>query len=221
MDVLLAYFADLTFFSTSSEQGYTKYVAKLTGQLADSWRTVFVFVPDQMASLTKGKIDQLAWCNLQTRMIKTSSDEPLLRRLPIQSWKPPRNTPNVNLAIVERNKKQTTYHDELGEAEVVILHKPGVKSSYQYPNENNLLRALDTFSCSVNLLQCALELPEKSTLSNISTDTIETFEEGLALPNHVIERFAKTRLDSSTVETFGDPSETARGSTSSTVETLV
>lgn len=145
MDILNSFFKNLIFTRVDEKQGYIIYGACVSSGLgAGTKRYILLFVPSHLAFKNQGKIDDLPWQNLQTRQLSYSY------RLKHQSWTLPRGADNIVLHVQKRDKNYSTYKAQNFPFEVLLLHNPKKKTSYQYHNKLGLKSSIETFSAVFN-----------------------------------------------------------------------
>lgn len=144
MEIINAYFKSLVFTRIEEKQGYAIYGAGVNSGISGGiGRYVLVFVPSHLAVLSRAKITDLAWTNIQTRELRDSY------RLKKQVLKLSHTLPNIELHIISRDKKSSTYIADGFPFEIVLLHNPKKKSAYQYNNKMMLSSVLDTYQCVI------------------------------------------------------------------------
>jgi len=95
---------------------------------------------DQRPEGTNEKLSDLRWTSF---MIRSLNDETLVH-LPIHRYSIKRDHRyTIPLQITFRNKEISTYKTEMGVFLISLLHTKN--QEYEYPNEGNLVSALETF----------------------------------------------------------------------------
>lgn len=156
MEILNTYFDTLVFYYTEEKQNHALYVAVVAGMLGgDKMRCIIAFVPAHLGIVTKSRLRDLPWKNLQMRTIPKST-----YKLGVQAWKAPvssESIPDIVLSVINRDKNYTTcvstsqgIHFPF---EVLLIHSPKKNTIYQFPNTMNLHWAIDQFCTVFNLQQ--------------------------------------------------------------------
>jgi hypothetical protein len=161
MEILNTYFDTLVFYWVEEKQNQAVYVASVAGMLGgDKMRCIIAFVPAHLGIVTKSKLRDLPWKNLQMRTVPVNS----YKTFP-QKWKAPtgsgsnNNTaiPDITLKVINRDKNYSTCVS-ITEGidfpfEVLLIHSPKKNTVYQFPNTMNLHWAIDQFCTVFNLQQ--------------------------------------------------------------------
>lgn len=137
------YFSNITFSKVDRKEDYAIYGASINSSFGSGKKEyVLLFVPNHMAILDRGKISDLHWKSLQTRILTNGY------RLPSQKWDIPRGTQLPMFSVVERTDERSKYKLEGSkETEMILKHDPKKKTKFQYHNRINLVAALSTFMC--------------------------------------------------------------------------
>lgn len=148
MDTLNAYFDDLTFYKVSLKEDFTLYAAYVSSPFGDNRKQyILAFVPSHMAILDQSPLRDLHWRSLQTRVLSNGY------KIPKQAWKVPRGLTSPMFTLVDRNNDRTKYTFEGDTSvEMILLHDVKKKSVYQFGNKINVIAALTSFRCVVNLV---------------------------------------------------------------------
>lgn len=148
MDVFIPYFKNLTFTRIDEKQGYALYAAMIDSLLQNgSQRYVILFVPAHLAIKTHAKIHELPWQNLQTRTLVNSY------RLRKQAWQSKRGLPDFEFEAISRDKNYTVYRGPSNfPFEVLMIHNPKKKTTYQYNNRMMLSSMLENFNSIFNYI---------------------------------------------------------------------
>lgn len=148
MDTLNAYFGDLTFYKVSLKEDFTLYAAYVSSPFGDNRKQyILAFVPSHIAILDTAPLRDLHWRSLQTRVLPNGY------KIPRQAWKVPRGLASPMFALVDRNEARTKYTIEGDPSvEMILLHDPKKKSVYQFGNKINVIAALTSFRCVINLV---------------------------------------------------------------------
>lgn len=147
MDVLNAYFGDIVFFKAEQKENFTIYAAALASSFGDGRKQyALAFVPTHMAILKQGHLKDLHWQNIQTRTLTNGW------KMKAQRWDIPKGLPLPMFTIVDRNANRSSYVCKELSLEMVLLHDPKKTSKFQYHNAMNLLAALVSFRCVINVI---------------------------------------------------------------------
>ncbi len=153
MEILNTYFDTLVFYWVEEKQHQAVYVASVAGMLGgDKMRCIIAFVPVHLGIVTKSKLRDLPWKNLQMRTVPTGTYKTFA-----QKWKAPLSgvgsiIPDITLKVINRDKNYSTCVS-ITEGidfpfEVLLIHSPKKNTVYQFPNTMNLHWAIDQF-CTV------------------------------------------------------------------------
>lgn len=148
---LNAYFDKIVFFKVELKEDFTIYAAFITSSFGDGRKQyILAFVPTHMAILEKSYISDLHWRSLQTRTLANGYN------IPKQKWQVPRGLPMAMFAIIDRNDSRTKYRCENDPSiEMILLHDVKKKSKFQYGPKINVIAALSSFKCVINLIDTA------------------------------------------------------------------
>ena len=148
MDLINNYFNKTVFEKVDQKETFIIYAARITSSLGSGQKQyVLAFVPVEHAIKNKAYLYELAWHNVQTRLLRKGYN------LVQQKWDMPRNLPNIIFDKIERNKQYTKYiYLNEGEPvfEMILLHDPKKQSRYQYYDRMDIVASLNTFSCVLN-----------------------------------------------------------------------
>ena len=160
MDTLNAYFDDLTFYKVSLKEDFTLYAAYVSSPFGDNRKQyILAFVPSHMAILDQSPLRDLHWRSLQTRVLSNGY------KIPKQAWKVPRGLTSPMFTLVDRNNDRTKYTFEGDTSvEMILLHDVKKKSVYQFGNKINVIAALTSFRCVVNLVDAHARAPARVAL---------------------------------------------------------
>ena len=146
MDILYKIYESLVFYKVQSHSGYTIYAALIDSLLNDGYRYVMLLVPVALSYYDKATISQLQWSCLQTRLLQEKY------QIPSQTLDSKvldtRYHEKIPLTLVSRDLKNTEYVSDLGFF-VSLLHNPKKNTIYQYSDNIDLRRALNTYSCVI------------------------------------------------------------------------
>lgn len=150
MDVLNQYFASLVFFKAEYKEDFTLYAAAVASSYGDGKKQyVLLLVPSHMAILDKARIGDLHWSSLQTRILANGYN-----RLPAQRWNIPRGLPISMFQMIDRNAERSKYRcEDDPKLEMILLHDPKKKSAYQFTSNINIIAALTSFKCVLNIME--------------------------------------------------------------------
>jgi len=143
-------FKDLIFFKVKTVESYTSYCAQVQSFIGNAQRYIILLVPFDKAYLQKARIGELPWISLQTRTLNEIYSIPE-QNLNYKLLDSRYSDQKVKLQVKNRTIKSTEYYCTLP-IELSLLHDPKKKSSYQHPDELEILRALNTFQCIIKLL---------------------------------------------------------------------
>ena len=148
MDTLNLYFDKIVFFKVDRKEDFAIYAAAITSSFGDGRKQyVLAFVPTHLAILNKAYITNLHWRSLQTRVLANGY------KIPQQKWSIPRGLQMPMFIMVDRNDSRTKYTSEDDRTiEMVLLHDVKKKSIYQYGAKINIIAALTSFRCVINLI---------------------------------------------------------------------
>lgn len=180
MEVLNTYFDTLVFYYAEEKQGHALYVASVAGMLGgDKMRCIIAFVPAHLGIVTKARLRDLPWKNLQMRTIPKST-----YKINTQAWKAPISgsaIPDILLKVVNRDKNYTTCVNVTEGVnfpfDVLMIHSPKKNTVYQFPNTMNLHWAIDQFSTVFNLQHVELQYINTNT-NNTNTNTNTNVQNG-------------------------------------------
>lgn len=147
-ETLNAYFDKIVFFKVELKEDFTIYAASITSSFGDGRKQyILAFVPTHMAILDKAYITDLHWRSLQARTLANGY------KIPQQKWIVPRGLSMAMFDLVDRNDSRTKYTCENDPSvEMILLHDVKKKSKFQYVNRINIIAALTSFKCVVNLI---------------------------------------------------------------------
>ena len=147
MEIFNKYFENLVFTRIEEKQGFVIYGAGIAAMFgAGMQRYILLFIPSHLAFKNQAKISELSWQNLQTRSLAYSY------KLKAQSWNMARDVPDILLNVAERNKNYSTYKGNDFPFEILLLHDPKKKTSYQYHNKIMISAAVETFNAVFNYI---------------------------------------------------------------------
>jgi hypothetical protein len=147
MNIINLYFGNILFSKVEQKENFTIYAASLTSSFGDGKKQyALAFVPTHMAILDKGFLRDFHWQNIQTRYLTNGY------KIRSQRWDLPRNLPTPMFNVKDRTKTYTKYMCEDYPMEMVLLHDPKKKSNFQYHNRMNMMAALMSFRCAINLI---------------------------------------------------------------------
>jgi hypothetical protein len=174
------YFANITFSKVDKKEDYIIYGAAIHSSFgAGKKEYVLLFVPTHMAILDTGKITDLHWKSLQTRILTNGY------RLNSQKWDVPRGAQLPMFSVTDRNDERSKYTLEGSkETEMILKHDPKKKTRFQYHNRMNLIAALATFMCVLVINDETKFTPNPTYTSNAAPLPIRTRYE----PGNPLER---------------------------------
>lgn len=143
------YFGKLVFVKVEQKESFIIYGACVSSSYADGKRQyVLAFVPVHLAIKNQAYLNELAWQNLQTRLISTGNA--LYKKLISQKWDY-NNKHNLFFKLKQRTDTYSQYVSEEGYPyELLLIHDSKKKTKYQYYDRTNLYASLNTFACVLN-----------------------------------------------------------------------
>lgn len=173
MEIINKYFESLRFKYIKEQQNYAIYVAAIDNLLGgDKRQFVIVFVSSHLGIQDNVGLNKLPWTNLQTRLCPTST-----YNVRPQPWKPPNDVINLDLKIVNRDDNYSTYTcaDTYMNFpfEILMIHSPTKKTTYQFPNLINLYWSINQFNTIFNYVgdQHPMLITQNPQTQYISTKT--------------------------------------------------
>lgn len=152
MEIINKYFENLLFKYIEQRQNFAIYVAAIDTLIGGNKRQfVIVFVSSHLGIQDNVGLNKLPWTNLQTRLCPTDS-----YKVRPQPWKPPNDVINFDLKIVNRDTNYSSYtcadvHQNFP-FEILLIHSPTKKTTYQYPNLINLYWSINQFNTIFNYI---------------------------------------------------------------------
>lgn len=146
MNTLAEIYEDLVFYKIRTHSGYTTYAALIDSLLSDGYRYVILLVPEALSYYDKTSIRNIQWSCLQTRLLQEKFQIPsqVLDSKKLDT----RYHSKTPLTLVSRDSKKTDYVSDQGFF-VSLLHNPKKNTVYQYADDIDLRRALNTYSCVI------------------------------------------------------------------------
>src|SRR5882757_9553779 len=91
LSVINACFADVTLYKTENKEGFCIYAAAMaTPFTAGTKNYLLAFVPEHLSILSSGKLRELQWENVQTRVLTNGYRDAAGKLMAQQKWTPPR-----------------------------------------------------------------------------------------------------------------------------------
>lgn len=140
MEYFNSYFSKLVFTRQNDNRGWSVYAAKIQAGLANSKRYIILFVKPRFNLPDTAHIFELDWVNLQARELKGNT-----YKIKPHRWLMPRNAPDIDLTVVNRTAKQTTYGNPTFPVKVELLHDERNSSIYQYRKNMTLKGCLEMY----------------------------------------------------------------------------
>ncbi len=151
MDIINKCFDTIVLLRVENKEGFWIYAAALVSSFGDGKKYyLLAFVPDHLAFLEKANLKDLQWENVQTRSLPNGYTLPNKQPMPQQRWHVPHDLPNFMFIIQSRDEYKSKYIADSHPLELVLIHDPKKKSSYQHHNKINLVAALSTFKCVIS-----------------------------------------------------------------------
>lgn len=127
---------------------YSVYGIQVPCMLLNEKRYLIALCPYDVVSLHNRKpLRDLSWMSLQVRALNDES----FAHLPVHRYEVKRDDRfMIPLHIFFRSTKISTYRDPSSRIEVSLLHQRNIE--YEYPNEGNLVSALETYQTIVQFI---------------------------------------------------------------------
>lgn len=134
------YFDHISLEKVRDEGQFSIYMAQFPCLLLNEQRFIVVMTPkDNFPPSYLKSIDELRWVSLQTRTLQAEYPD-----LIQQSYQQKQiSLYEKDLSIISRNRSISVYKVEDLPLQVSLLHTRG--NEYEYPNQGNLVAALETF----------------------------------------------------------------------------
>lgn len=153
MDLFNEIFQNLKFYFIKFSSGFGLFASKISCSYGLEKKYVLLLIPINLLPKIKQdfyRIYELQWASLQTR----SLNDPIYDNLNEDQYLDPKlldsryDEIKYNLILIDRNISQTQYYCTLP-VEVLLLHNPKKKSIYQYDDNIEIRKALNTFQCII------------------------------------------------------------------------
>jgi hypothetical protein len=153
MDLFNEIFQNLKFYFIKFTSGFALYASRISCSYGLERKYVLLLVPINLIpkrSQPFYRIYELGWASLQTRSLNDPTYDSLEDEQYLDSklLDPRYDETKYNLILGSRNEHQTQYYSTLP-VEVLLLHNPKKKSMYQYDDNIEIRKALNTFQCII------------------------------------------------------------------------
>lgn len=146
--LFVSYFDNISLEKVRDEDLFSIYMARFPCLLLNEQRYIVLMTPkDNFPPSYVQPLDQLRWVSLQTRTLH--NEYPDLIEQSFQQKH--QNIYKKKLTIVSRDTKISVYDVQDLPLRVSLLHTKG--NEYEYPNEGNLISALETYRTIIQFYQ--------------------------------------------------------------------